>query len=153
MVRHPVVVALSTKKWRGVRTLRPGKYETLASLVGHWVRAHQVLRDDLAHLARVHVVHYEHLLADPRAELDALGGFLGLPGPVPDDACVAATATGTSGRGRGWGTGCTRCTRRRRAVLSRYADEVADLGYDLADVAAPPRRVLAARAGHPGPQR
>jgi hypothetical protein len=147
VVRHPVVVALSTKKWRGVRTLRPGKFESLASLVGHWVRAHQVLRDDLAHLDRVHVVHYEHLLADPRGELDALGAFLGLPGPVPDTALRRGHSDPYERAWRRLGHPLHPLHAGRRAVVRRYADEVAALGYDVEDLTAPPRRVLAARSG------
>lgn len=143
VVRHPVVVALSTKKWRGVRTLRPGKFESLASLVGHWVRAHEVLRDDLAHLERVHVVHYEHLLADPRAELDAIGAFLGLPGPVPDSALRRGHSEPYERQWRRLGHPLHPLHAGRRAVVRRHADAVAALGYDVEDLAAPPRRVLA----------
>lgn len=146
VVRHPVVVALSTKKWRGLRTLRPGKYESLASLVGHWVRAHQVLRDDLTRLERVHVVHYEHLLADPRAELDAIGAFLGLPGPVPDQALRPGHSERYERAWRRLGHPLHPLHAGRRAVERRYADAVAALGYDVADLTAPPRRVLAREA-------
>jgi hypothetical protein len=82
VVRHPVVVALSTSKWATFTSLR--------TLVEHWLTAHETFLEDAAHLRHVHVVTYERLVADPAGTLDAVGAFLGLDGPVPRESVDAA---------------------------------------------------------------
>lgn len=81
VVRHPVVVALSTSKWAGFTSLR--------RLVEHWVRAHEIFLADAPHLHQLHVVTYERLVRAPEATLDAVGGFLGLSGPIPRESVDA----------------------------------------------------------------
>ena len=65
VIRHPVVVALSNKKWRKMLSSDPRRFQTVSSLVQHWVTAHRVFLQDLPHLRRLHVVHYEDLVARP----------------------------------------------------------------------------------------
>jgi hypothetical protein len=74
IVRHPIVVALSTQKWR--------RSQPMARTVAHWVRAHQVFRADAPHLHAVHVVRYEELLTRPDTVLEGLTTFLGLSSPL-----------------------------------------------------------------------
>ncbi len=50
VVRHPVVVALSTQKWAG-------PLAGLAPLLEHWIRAHEAFLADVEHLRNVHVVN------------------------------------------------------------------------------------------------
>jgi len=75
VLRHPVVVSLSTRKWtRGT---------SLSSLVEHWFHAHDVFSGDAPHLERVHVAKYEDLVAAPHAVLGGIAQFLGLAGEIP----------------------------------------------------------------------
>ncbi len=136
VVRHPVVVALSTKKWRGVWTLHRGRYEDLPSLVRHWVRAHEVLEQDLPHLERVHVLRYEDLVGDPVPTLDRVGRFLDLDGPVPP---AGLSASHTDRYERLWDRAASPLHpwhRQRREVEEQLAGPVARFGYDVADLAA-----------------
>ena len=40
VVRHPVTVALSNKKWRKFVSRNPRKFQTLTGMVDHWLTAH-----------------------------------------------------------------------------------------------------------------
>ncbi|ROP44033.1 sulfotransferase [Pseudokineococcus lusitanus] len=140
VVRHPVVVALSTKKWRSVVSRDPRRHEGLASLVEHWVVAHRRLLEDLPSLraagARVHLLHYEDLVRAPAAELGRLGATLGLDGPVPADGLTAARSERYEqqwARAAAWWRPSSAW---RRAVERRHPGDVAALGYDLVDLRA-----------------
>lgn len=69
IVRHPVATSIATYKWSGT-----GIY----SLLHHWVRAHEIMRDDLPFLDRALVVSYEGLMAEPAAILRHIEDFIGL---------------------------------------------------------------------------
>jgi hypothetical protein len=73
LVRHPVPNALATQKWDPKTP--PHR------LIEHWLRAHELLADDLPHIRRVHVLRYEDLVADPDAVLGRAFAFLGLDDP------------------------------------------------------------------------
>ena len=73
IVRHPVAVALATRKWS--RT-------SLFSLIDHWLVAHRLMREDASHLRNVLWVSYEELVADPSAVVARVQGFAGLQ-PTP----------------------------------------------------------------------
>ena len=75
VVRHPVVVALSTRKWAG-------PLAGLAPLLENWLKAHETFLADLCHLRNVHVVRYELLVRDPEETLADLADFLGLSEPI-----------------------------------------------------------------------
>src|SRR5690625_5006763 len=64
IVRHPVVVALSTKEW--------APRESLTRLVEHWFIAHDLLRAGAPHMPRLHLVPYAHLVAYPARGLDQI---------------------------------------------------------------------------------
>lgn len=81
VVRHPVVSALSTRKWR--RGVPFGR------LLEHWFAAHEILLGDLPYLTSAQVVKYEHLVDDPVDVLARVGAGLGLSGPIPADAVRA----------------------------------------------------------------
>lgn len=136
VVRHPVVVALSTKKWRGLISRDLTRYTPLSSLVENWVAAHQRLRDDAAHLRRLHVLCYEDLVARPEAELARIERFLGLDTPLsaegirPDRSAVYENRWAqlrTPWRPGGW---------QRRLIERRFADPIARFGYHLDDLEA-----------------
>lgn len=126
-VRHPVVVALSTSKWRGLTPLR--------RLLEHWLAAHEILLADAPHVRRLQVVHYEHLVTDPAATLSRVGEFLGLSGPVPQESVDAQRSSTYEQQ---WAD--LRASRNplHRRTLSRIEDELGDrlrrLGYDLDDL-------------------
>jgi hypothetical protein len=143
VVRHPVVVALSTKKWRRFFSGDPRKHQTLTSLVEHWVRAHEVLQQDLAHLRRVHVLHYEDLMQDPVGELARVQGLLGLAAPIPAGTLRASH----SDRYATWWDQLASPLRpghvQRRRIESRFGEVVARYGYAMDDITT--------RAAHPSP--
>jgi hypothetical protein len=69
IIRHPIPVTLATSKWGKIKP---------HTLVRHWLTAHDFLAQDASHLRRLHVIRYEHLVADPDAELARAFAFLGL---------------------------------------------------------------------------
>ena len=134
VVRHPVTVALSTKKWTHFISRDPRKFASLSGLVKHWLIAHRLLAEDLPHLRRVCVVYYEDLLEEPEMELERVRSFLGLEGAIPSgrvsrshnlsyeqewDELKSLTRVG------GW---------QRRWIERRYADEIASFGYAMNDL-------------------
>lgn len=136
VVRHPVVVALSTKKWRGLISRDLTRYTPLSSLVENWVVAHQRLRDDAPHLRRLHVLCYEDLVTRPEVELARIGDFLGLDTPLsaegirPDRSAVYQKRWAqlhTPLRPGGW---------QRRVIERRFGERIAEFGYDLHDLEA-----------------
>jgi len=124
IVRHPVVVALSTEKWLHLRTLD--------TPMANWFAAHEAFRADRPLLRRVHVVGYEDLVADPAAALAGVGDFLGLDGPVPTDAWQANRSDAYAARWRALADD-PRPWRRwsRSRLVRRYAVRAASFGYDL----------------------
>jgi hypothetical protein len=133
IVRHPVVVALSTEKWLHAKTLR--------TPMANWFAAHDAFAADAPRLSRVHVVKYESLVRDPAAELGAIGAFLGLAGPVPTESWQGGRSDAYTRRwqelGAGaqpWQLGRQRQRRLRSSLVRTYAQRAADYGYDLEDL-------------------
>ncbi len=128
VVRHPVVVALSTLKWSGPTT-RTGR------LVEHWLRAHQTFLADAAHLRNVHVVRYEDLVREPRHTLDALGDFLGLEEPLSDASFDGRRSDGYVATWRRMRNTASPLARLRVDRLRhRFARDVERFGYDFDDL-------------------
>lgn len=134
VVRHPVVVALSNKKWRKLISRDLTRYATLSSMVDNWVHAHETLRADAPHLQRLHVLCYEDLVATPEKELAKIQEFLGLDEPIPTDGIRPDRSTtyekwwddlDTPLRPGGW---------QRRVIERRFGATVAGFGYDLDDL-------------------
>jgi hypothetical protein len=127
IVRHPVVVALGTDKWLRGRSLR--------TPMANWFAAHDTLLADLPSLRSVHVVRYEALVRDPAGELEAIGRFLGLDGPLDASAWQAGRSDSYTARWaalavdrRPWRRGL------RRSLVRRYGLRAAAYGYDLEDL-------------------
>jgi hypothetical protein len=124
IVRHPVVVALGTDKWLAGRSLR--------TPMANWFAAHDTFLSDLPSLRSVHVVRYESLVRDPAAELDAVGRFLGLDGPVESSAWQGGRSDSYAAR---WAALAEdrRPWRRslRRSLVDRFGERAAAYGYDL----------------------
>ncbi len=134
VVRHPVTVALSNKKWRRLSSTNPRKFESLTGLVDHWLVAHDILAEDLGHLPRAMVVHYEDLVDEPQSELERVRDFLGL-----DSAPTGASLSAGHGssyeqwwqdlrsplRPGGW---------QRRLIERRYEERMLAYGYHPGDL-------------------
>lgn len=125
VLRHPVVVTLSTRKW--------ARRVPLPRLFEHWFAAHDTLRTDAPALRRLHVVRYEHLVADPAAELARLGAFLGLRGPIPHESVRADRSTAYRDRWAAMGRRPWSAWARSRLV-ARFAEPAAAYGYRLDDL-------------------
>lgn len=127
VVRHPVVVALSTSKWTGMTSLR--------RLLEHWLTAHELFLEDAAHLRRVHVVLYEHLVNDPAGTLAGVGDFLDLEGPVPHESVDARRSSEYEQR---WAQLQASRNPLHRRALRRTRDELGErvrrFGYELDDL-------------------
>ncbi len=78
VVRNPVIVALSTKKW--------ARWQSFESLLENWFRAHDMFRADAAYLRHLHVVKYEHFVTEPGQTIKEVAEFLELAGEIPAQA-------------------------------------------------------------------
>jgi hypothetical protein len=134
VVRHPITVALSTKKWTRLFSRDPRKFASLSTLVEHWLIAHRLLATDLPCLERVRLVFYEDLIRNPGRELDRLRDFLGLEGTFPSELVSGQHGSPYASRWdkmqslihpHGW---------QRRWIERRYTDEIASFGYDVNDL-------------------
>jgi Sulfotransferase family len=70
IMRHPVAVALATRKWSQLN---------LSPLIDHWLYCHDVFERDRRHVRNVLVVRYEELIHDAQSHLSHIYRFLGLP--------------------------------------------------------------------------
>ncbi len=136
VVRHPVIVALSTKKWRRLVSRDLTRYTTLATLVDNWVQAHQRLREDAAHLERLHVLCYEDLVSDPVPELERIQHFLGLSTPLSPEGIRPDRSTVYEDRWREYGSPVRPGGWQRRLIERRSGAAIAEFGYDVFDLEA-----------------
>ena len=126
VLRHPVVVTLSTKKW-APRT-------SLHRLMENWMSAHRTFRADLATLHDVTVLRYEDLVADPQGQLATVGTRLRLDGAVPTGVIQPARSSAYEQRWTEMADGSILARRRRRAIETDFGDEAAQYGYSLSDL-------------------
>jgi hypothetical protein len=126
IMRHPVIVTLSTKKW-APRT-------RLSTLFENWFRAHDTLRADARHVARLHVLSYERLVTSPRETLDGVRDFLDLPGDIPADS-VRDRSNAYRSRWLRLAQATDPVNRRRfRRLCERYEARANAYGYSLLDI-------------------
>jgi hypothetical protein len=134
VVRHPVTVALSTKKWTKALSRDPRGFASLTALVEHWILAHRLLASDLPYVKRAAIVYYEDLISSPEKELRRIQQLLQLNDPIPSSSVDARrnsgyqdwwTALKSRKRPGGW---------QRRRIEQRFGDEIASYGYDLEDL-------------------
>ncbi|CCH79117.1 hypothetical protein BN12_4000009 [Nostocoides japonicum T1-X7] len=134
VVRNPVVVALSNKKWRRLLTRDLRRYTTLSALVANWVAAHETLRADAPHIENLHVLCYEDLVASPELELARIQEFLGLDTPIPTDSI----SSDRSDSYVQWWDDLRSPFRpggvQRRLIERRYRGTIAGFGYDVGDL-------------------
>jgi hypothetical protein len=135
VIRHPVVVALSNKKWRRAVSLDPRKFESISGLVEHWLAAHRTFVADAARLDPLHVLFYEDLVAAPQRELARIEAFLELSSPI-DPVGIKASASARYERTWDvWGRAWWRAGHwQRRHMERRFAHDLADFGYHLDDL-------------------
>jgi Sulfotransferase family len=124
LTRHPVAVALATRKWNRAPVGR---------LLRHWVVCHERYAADAPRLRRAIVVRYEDLVARPDEVMGRLWGFLGLAphaAPVPVREGVNETyfaAWREAGRGPMKGLLRALAVRRLEPAVRRW-------GYSLTDL-------------------
>lgn len=126
ILRHPVVVALSTKKWT--------RRTSLTNLVRHWFTAHDILEQDAPHLERLLVLRYEDLIAEPRATLDEVSSFIGLNEPLSDERLDGTRSTRYV---ESWGKmqhGSRRDRHRRGEIVASFGPSAERYGYDVHDL-------------------
>jgi len=133
VLRHPVVVALSTVKWRRFASRHWWKHASVPDMVRHWFTAHDLLRQDAAHLSRLHVLRYEDLLADPVGRLAEIQHFLGLETPFQADYLRPGHSTQYEERWAAMQRSLLSGPTRRR-VENAYGDAAARYGYDISDL-------------------
>jgi hypothetical protein len=126
VIRHPVVVSLSTKKWtRGT---------SLHSLMEHWFHAHELFRADAPAITRLHVLRYEDLVNSPEQTLAGVADFLGLDSPIPSGGVQGHRSTSYE---QAWsamadGAAWSRFTRRR--IEKDFTARAEEWGYRLDDL-------------------
>lgn len=132
IMRHPVVVALSTAKWMDG--------ETPADLVEHWLSAHERLREDLAHLHAAGgdsaaVITYEALVRRPEDTLGRVCAWLGIDHPPEAGRLESERSSRYQQAWEEMATGGdAAAAAARREVLDRFSERAAAFGYDLEDL-------------------
>jgi hypothetical protein len=136
IVRHPVTVTLATRKWR--------RRTPLPKLMANWFTAHELARDDLSFLSRVHVVSYEWLLNDPKSVIAEVVDFLSMPGEID----VSSVDAGSSDRYETqWRELLTAGHRGATKARTLYSGAASSFGYDLDDLRLAPRHPLVETTG------
>lgn len=136
VVRHPVVVALSTQKWRRLLAKRLGNHVSLYRMVEHWLIAHRTLLKDLTCRSRVHLVRYEDLVRSPRETLLHVQDFLDINDEIPSDSLSGSRSSAYELRWAEMATGKILSRRIHRAIVDDFGAEIARFGYDAEDVTA-----------------
>jgi hypothetical protein len=138
IVRHPVTVTLATRKWR--------RRTALPKLMENWFAGHDVAREDLPHLQRVHLVSYEWLLTDPKFTVAEIVQYLSMPGAID----VSSVDVSGSDRYETQWRELLAAGHRGAAKTHRLYEERANtLGYDLDDLRRAPRHPLVETTGLP----
>jgi hypothetical protein len=126
VVRHPVVVSLSTKKWTRTTSLH--------GLMRHWFAAHDVFRADAPQVKRLLVISYEALTARPEETLAQVGDFLDLSTPIPAGGIRPDRSTAYEQAWDAMAAGSILDRGRRRRIERDFADRAATYGYRLDDL-------------------
>ena len=127
IMRHPVIVSLSTKKWAPRRTYR--------SVFENWFRAHETMSDDAAAIDRLHVVKYEDLVARPAEVLATVREFLTLDGDIDTDIVQTGRSSVYEGTWSSWAASSNPIIRRRyRRLHQEFGARALRFGYRLDDL-------------------
>ncbi len=133
VMRHPVSVALATAKWRRLLSRHAQNATSVDAMVQNWVRAHEILRDDLSQLDRVVVLRYEELVADPATELARVQELLDVDEPIPHSSLRADHSSGYEQQWQEMGRSLLG-RRRRASLVEKHAETVATFGYRMDDL-------------------
>lgn len=163
ITRHPIVQALAVRKW-GTRAMRTGLNFT--GILDHWLHVMGHFSADRPQLERVTVCSYEELVSEPKALLERLHEFIGVPRFETDVSGIGAQSERYSAY---WnrmsrpglpsplehgGAGVMSAGRRLmettvtavvgpstvRRVRDSYADSIAKYGYDIERLSSVPRQ-------------
>ena len=134
VIRHPVVVALSTVKWRRLVSRNWQNHISLARMIEHWVIAHELMLADAVAIRRLHVLRYEDLVADPVGELAAIQELLGLESPISPGTLKSSHSDPYEDQWKRLGSGGWLSRRRRADIEDRFGDVVGRFGYDIVDL-------------------
>lgn len=128
VVRHPVVVTLSTRKW--------ARRMPLSRLAEHWFHAHDMFLGDAPALRRLHVVKYEDLVAKPEPTLAGVADFLELDGPIPAGTLQSHRSSSYEQQWADWERSARPWHRlAHRRLVRRFGERAAHYGYDMRDLA------------------
>jgi len=127
VVRHPVVVCLSSRKWTRGRSLD--------ALLRNWFAAHDIFSADAPHLARVHLVLYENLVTRSDHTLAGIRDFLGLDGDIPAGTLQGGRSSSYEASWESLASSRSPLRRRtHRRLCERYEERAAGYGYSLHDL-------------------
>jgi hypothetical protein len=127
VVRHPVVVSLSTHKW--------ARRSSYRQMFANWFAAHEALAEDAQHVQRLHVLKYEDLVTNPTDTLSAVAAFLGLDGNIPADTLQGGRSSSYQATWQDWADSRLPWRRQRVSRLRReYGHRVSRFGYSLDDL-------------------
>lgn len=126
ILRHPVVVALSTKKWTRTTSLK--------GLVDHWLTAHDTLRRDAQSLDRLYVLRYEELMMSSASTLEALGSHLGLDGQLSAERLDGGRSDRYQRLWEQMESGSAKQRWDRARIIRAFGDSISEYGYDVEDV-------------------
>ena len=132
IVRHPVVTALAIQKWNPKIIAKNGRRRvSLFRTVEHWEKAHAILRGDAPHVRNIHILCYEHLVANPELELERLQKFLGLTAPIEAHGIEGGVNGKYMDQWRSMANGNALARRRYRKIVRMSLPEAALYGYDV----------------------
>ncbi|OFE15117.1 hypothetical protein BA895_08330 [Humibacillus sp. DSM 29435] len=134
VIRHPIVVALSTHKWRRFAARNVRMHTTYYDLVEHWLTAHEIFRKDLGHLQRVHVLRYENLVSDAESQLAPVNDLLGLSTPLDSGALRSTHSDRYEKQWAAMASGGLLARRNRSLIERDFGDAIRQWGYDVNDL-------------------
>ena len=134
VVRHPIIVALSTVKWRRLMSKNFQNHASLSAMVEHWLTAHETFLRDLPSLGRTHVLRYEDLVDDPAGQLAPIQKLLEQSRPIPHDSLRSTHSGRYAQKWSEMLDGSWIDRRKRRSIEESFGERVAAFGYDLGDL-------------------
>jgi hypothetical protein len=126
IVRHPVVVTLSTRKWAP----RTG----LTRLTEHWFLAHATLTADAPRVKSLLVLKYEHLVSRPEETLHHVAQFLELRGQVPAHGIAADRSQRYEEQWAKLRAGRSLSRRRVERLIAHHEQDATRFGYRMSDL-------------------
>jgi hypothetical protein len=127
IMRHPVVVTLSTAKWV--------PHTPLPQIMHNWFAAHDAFSEDVRRLPRVRVLTYEELVARPVDTLVRVGEFLGLNTPIPHETLRSDRSAVYCERWAAMANSRRPMVRGAHAYMTaRYSRRARHYGYSLDDL-------------------